>query len=115
MGEHEGREESSGQSERGALPEGAALVGEPDPDPADSAQRDSVPPLRAQYSRPDDLGPESLDLLASCNEPELLMLALRKLAASRPGKFWAIVGQHAGFAAQSLKHANEPPPRTAES
>ena len=108
MDESTGREEPSGQPERGALPEGAVLPTEPAADPA---QRDSVPPLRAQYSRPDDLGPESLDLLASCNEPELLMLALRKLAASRPGKFWAIVGQHAGFAAQSLKHANEPPPR----
>lgn len=112
MGEHEGREEPSGQSERGALPEGAPITFG---SAADPAQRDGVPPLRAQYSRPDDLGPESLDLLASCNEPELLMLALRKLAASRPGKFWAIVGQHAGFAAQSLKHANEPPPRAAES
>ena len=108
MGEPTGREGSPGQSEGSALPEGAAASHEPAADPA---QRDGVPPLRAQYSRPDDLGPESLDLLASCNEPELLMLALRKLAASRPGKFWAIVGQHAGFAAQSLKHANEPPPR----
>ena len=39
------------------------------------------------------------------------MLALQRLAKARPGKFWAIVGQHVGFAIQSLKHANEPPPR----
>ena len=111
MDELTGREEPPGQSPAGALPEGAALAEGPAAGPA---QRDGVPPLRAQYSRPDDLGPEVLDLLASCNEPELLMLALQRLAKARPGKSWAIVGQHVGFAIQSLKHANEPPPRTAE-
>jgi len=54
-------------------------------------------------------------MLAALDEPELLMLALRKLANARPGKFWAIIDQHVGFAIQSLKHANEPPPRTTDS
>ena len=43
------------------------------------------------------------------------MLALQRLAKVRSGKFWAIVGQHAGYAIASLKVANEPSPRAADS
>ncbi len=53
-------------------------------------------------------------MLAALDEPELLMQALRKLANARPGKMWAIVDQHVGYAITSLKVANEPPPRTAD-
>jgi hypothetical protein len=54
-------------------------------------------------------------MLAALDEPELLMLALRKLANSRPGRMWGIVDQHVGFALASLKHANETPARAADS
>jgi hypothetical protein len=43
------------------------------------------------------------------------MQALRKLAASRPGKMWAIIDQHAGFAITSLNYANETPARASDS
>jgi hypothetical protein len=108
MGEHEGREDQCGPSPTGALPEGAA---KPERSTADPAQCLGLPPFRAKYSRPDDLGPDSLDMLAALDEPELLMHALRKLANARPGKSWAIIDQHVGYAITSLKVANEPAPR----
>jgi hypothetical protein len=112
MGEPTGREGSSGELESGALPEGAQVA---HGSAAGPAQCVGVPPLRVKYSRPDDLGLDSLDMLAALDEPELLMLALHRLASVRPGRMWAIVDQHAGFAIQSLKHANETPARVSDS
>ncbi len=72
-----------GTPEHGALPEGA----EHDlaKNPQHPAQRDDLPPFRNQSATayPED---QSLDLLASLDEPEQLALSLEKVARLRKSR-----------------------------
>jgi hypothetical protein len=62
--------------------------------------------LRVRFSDPNA---DSLDMLVTLNEPELLMRALHRLAGERTSRSWGVVARYAGIAEEALKAANEPP------
>jgi hypothetical protein len=110
LGEPERREEPCGQSEGGALSEGAHL---PARSAADSAQRLGVQALRGKPHPASDL--ESLDMHAGMDEPELLMQLLAVIAEQSAvrGRHqeWAVVAEHAKACVRALEILNETPSR----
>ena len=98
MGEPEGRQEQSGQSERGSVPEGVSG--------SDPAFGDGVSALRGRIESAKDL-----DMLAAMDEVESLVQSLIKVAneAIRVGprnKPWEILLAHLQLADKDLEQAN---------